>query len=236
MNIRYLLAPLVAIIMVLVSACGGGAVDAPEVDRPGYTTPTPETPAPHGMIETPTTPDVPDEPGNGYNGGNGADGQGANGADASEEPNQTDEPITGGDIGRTRHVELRTGADSASPSGLGISGRGVGNMNSETKQIHMRELAEDMNYAFAGQLQGPDGSPIAKFTDHFSPNPTGADAAHIGWITLDIKATGESILVLSADFNPRRAAPIVTFTGLGDHGGTRVYYADFNQFLTDRGA
>ncbi|MCL2547037.1 MAG: hypothetical protein FWE06_07605 [Oscillospiraceae bacterium] len=198
------------------TACGGDPVVPPET--PGYV--TPEIP------ETPETPTTPPENGPGY----------YTPPTTPETPTTPEEPGTGETpIDRRRHTEIRTGTDSASPVGLGISARGTGNLTSEQKQAFLREVAEDINYAFAEQLNGPDGA-VAKFNWHFTPQPNPAlgDGGHSGWITLDIPSTGQSLVVTSANFGPRGAHNVDFDPGHGQRVIT-VTPETFADFLTNQG-
>ena len=237
--VKRVMLPVVVAVMVLgATACGSEAVIPPQ-DAPGITTQTPETPAPQTPApETPAPqPDAPvqnDPPvGDSGDGGDGGDGpDGTNDPTEDYTPDEPAEEITTPPIDRNRHVEIRTGGTSASESGINLQGRNFGTFDEETLTNTAREIAEDANYAFADQLKGPDGSPMAVFTPHFQhhANPD-ATRGHTAWITLDIKATGESILVNSADFG-RRGFRVDLITG--EQGGTRIDGGDFGKWLAER--
>ena len=217
---KHLLIILVMVVLVVLAttACGSDTAMTPQNSEPVIETPTPEpTPTPdvpeNVVPATPESPAIPEEP------------------PVVEEPT-IEEPTTETPaLDRRRHFEIRTSASRDSESGIAITGRGVGAMDSETKQTLLREIAEDVNYAFAEQLEGSDGSPLAQFNYHFQLNPDHA-TAHRGWITLDIKATGESILVSAADFGNRgRRVTLMT----GGVRGTTLEFEELGAWIIDRG-
>ena len=190
------------LVLSLFVACAGGVVETPEAPPPQIETPTPE-PTPTPVQETPETPDAPDYDNNDNGLGEASD---------IDEPT-ADEPPTAGegstDIGRNRHTEIRTTGNRGTPSGINMTGRQLPGHDADEMRAHLQEVQEDINYAFADQLKGPDGAQLATFTYH-----TYQDGSHtLGWFTLDILSTGESFLVNSADFNTRRGNFSVQLAG-----------------------
>jgi len=223
-------------VLLLATACGGETVEPMQVGELGVeeaaALPQTETPAPPPQTEAQDTPpptEVIPVP------------------ESLEEPEEqlTQESPSADEtaLDRRRHQEIRTtgniggGHGRATPSGIHLTGRGFGSMSDEEKQTVTRELAEDATYQFFEQLMGPYGYPVAIFNYHtYAARAAGNNTRDLGWITLDIIATGESFLVTEADMNApagRNRAPRVQLQAMGGQWRTSFTLDEFDAFIRE---